>query len=128
LVTRQGHAAPARPLRGPRDLARDVRRVPALLAVLLQSSARRVVVDGGEERRDYLRSRRVRDALQVRPDGGAPRRTLMRKVVRLVEVEVVDDVAIRERLYPQQLVDRRPARPRGDDGVLRRALADGRGE
>src|SRR2546421_12795978 len=51
----------------------------------------------------------------------------MREGVRVVEVEVVDDVSVGERLDEEEFIHRRPARARGDDRMARRAVAYGSG-
>src|ERR1700680_172601 len=52
----------------------------------------------------------------------------MRKDMRLVEMEYVDDGGIGERLEKNQIVIIVPARAGGDDAVCGRASPNGRGE
>src|SRR5712664_2161782 len=59
---------------------------------------------------------------------GGPRSALMRKDVRVVEMEVVDDVGIVERLDEEEFVVGGPVGAGGDDGVGGSAFANGGGE
>src|SRR5882724_9922592 len=71
-----------------------------------------------------LWSRGIGQVFQVVNVVRAPGCALVRKNMRIVEVKVVNDVRIVQRIEKQQLALRRPVRARNDDGVLRRSLAN----
>jgi len=55
----------------------------------------------------------------------APIRALVGELVRFVEVEGIDDVAVGKRVLGEQVDDVRPVRAGGDDGVFRGRFANG---
>ena len=69
----------------------------------------------------------IRNRVRGAPPGDAPARALMRELVRLVEMEGVEDVAIGERLELEQVVKAGVVCAGSDEGIVRRDLADGRG-
>jgi len=62
------------------------------------------------------------------PEICAPRRALVGEDVRLVEMKVVNHVGIAQGLDENQVIIVRPARPGGDDGVLRSGFANRRSQ
>src|SRR5947208_4465647 len=71
-----------------------------------------------------LGSRRIRQFFQVVHVIRAPGRALVREDVRIVEMKVVDDVRISQRIEKQQLILRRPVRSRNNNRMLRRPFAN----
>src|SRR5260221_14740944 len=66
--------------------------------------------------------------MRVAPPGLAPACTLVRELMRLVEVKVVDHVAIRQRLKREKVGDAGVVGAGGDDRVARGGIANGCGK
>ena len=64
--------------------------------------------------------------MRITPPRSAPARALVSKLVRIVEVEVINHVAVAQRMLRQQVRNVGVIRPGGDDRILRRGLANGR--
>jgi hypothetical protein len=124
LAAVDGHAVLLAPGGGGIDLGLDLCGVPALAPVVLGDAARLLAGDLLHHRGDGLRRRRVGQVAQAGPGLEAPGGALMGEVVGRVEVEGVEDVAIRDGLEARQALDVRPLVAGGDDGVSRRGRAD----
>src|SRR5579884_503678 len=67
----------------------------------------------------------VGQVVEIVPEARAPGGALVREDVRLVEMEIVDDVGIANRLNENEVIIVGPARAGDDDGVVRRSLPNG---
>lgn len=114
LVARQAYGVRFGPVGGAGDEGLDLVRVPPLLAVAAKDLLRPFVGDAGQDLLDGLGVGRIGHVLEVPPEVGAPGRALVGEVVRVVEVEVVDDVRVGDGLDLHQFVHTRPSGSRRD--------------
>src|SRR5207244_8492454 len=73
---------------------------------------------------DVVRTGGIRDSGEVAPERPAPSGALMCEYLRQVEVEVVDDVGVADRLEAQQFFNARPPVPTDDRRVPWCRLSD----
>jgi len=103
----------------------DARGIPVILPVADQRETVHRFRHARRNLRRRFRRRRIMQALHPMPEVGTPRRTLMGKDVRLVEMEVVNDIGIKQWLEKNEFIIIRPTCPGRDDRVLWRALTRG---
>src|SRR5207244_11140325 len=76
---------------------------------------------------NVLRSRRIGQIFQVVHEVGAPVGALMGEDVRVVKMEVINDIRVAQGLDEKQFIVGGPVGPCKADGLGRRAVANGHG-
>ena len=111
---------------GPFQPRADTHLVPGVTSILLDEGTGPGIGEPLQRIQDRRRAGRVRDAGQLRLQRSGPLRRLVGERERLIPMEAVDDIPVCKGLQLEQSVDPAPPFAGHDDGVQRRAAADGR--
>src|SRR4029453_17953067 len=106
------------------NLCPNARATPLLISITGHEQLGHVIGQHIGHRGDVVRIRGIRDSTEMAPERPAPSGALMREYVRQVEVEVVDDIGVVDRLETEQFLDARPPMPTDDRRVPWCRLSD----